>query len=89
MMAATSIMSYRELVPNISRKQVAVLAFLRKYGPASNKQLSKRMGWEINRVTPRVKELRDMGLVVPYQLNFDQTTNRFEQVWKAIEIGGN
>lgn len=63
-----SILAYRAFAPrDLSKRQNTVLAFLLRQGPMSNKQLAERTGWPINTITPRVKELRDMGLVDDHQ----------------------
>jgi hypothetical protein len=33
----------------------------------SNTELAVHLGWSINRITPRVKELRDMDIVIKSQ----------------------
>lgn len=87
--AATSLISYRSLSPKgLGRRQSTVLAFLIRHGPMSNKQLSEATGWPINTITPRVGELRKLGLVELAGLQYDQNTNRAESVWKVKDIGG-
>ena len=45
--------------------------------------LKNELGWDINRVTGRVKELRSKGLV-KYAGDFiDKETNRTVNLWKA------
>lgn len=86
-----SILAYRAFAPkDLSKRQNTVLAFLLRQGPMSNKQLAERTGWPINTITPRVKELRDMGLVELETIHIDHNTNRPEQVWRVrdISLGG-
>lgn len=68
---------------SLGRKQRAVLAFIRKYGPLNNRQLSERMGWPINRITPRVLELRELGLVVSAGKETDPTTGLRAEQWQV------
>lgn len=83
-----SIMAYRAFAPkDLSKRQNTVLAFLLKYGSMSNKDLAAKIGWPINTITPRVKELRDMGLVELDTIHIDHNTNRPEQVWRVRDIG--
>ena len=61
-MDANSLEAYRFIVENLAPKQQIVFEALRN-NPASNKTLAKRLGLEINQVTPRTLELRKKGLV--------------------------
>lgn len=88
--AITSIMSYRQLTPKaLGKKQNSVLAFIIKHQPVSNKQLSMLMQWPINTITPRVKELRELGLVEAAGYNLDHATNRMEILWKPVDLHKN
>jgi len=60
----TSILAYQVAKNNLSRTQSAVFNALEEIGPATNKQLAKHLGFEINSVTPRTLELRGKGKVV-------------------------
>lgn len=83
-----SIMAYRAFAPKeLSKKQNTVLAFLLKYGSMSNKELAAKIGWPINTITPRVKELRDLGLVELDSIKWDCRTNRAESVWRVRSLG--
>ena len=81
-----SIDSYVELVKNngLTRRQVQVLQALKnELGMGTNRMIAKKLGWDINRVTGRVKELRSKGLV-KYAGDFvDKETNRTVNLWKA------
>jgi DNA-binding MarR family transcriptional regulator len=50
--------AYQEVKVSLGRNQKLVLEALEEIFPASNKQIAKHMGWEINSVTPRIFELR-------------------------------
>ena len=85
--AATSLMAYRQFAPkDFGKKQSAILAFLVRKGPMTNKQLSQETGWPINCITPRIKELRDMGVVTNAGFRLDHNTNRIETVWMAKDL---
>lgn len=60
---STSRQAYSQIVPFLGDKQAQVLGLLRDSEPLSNSEIAKMLGWEINRVTPRIKELRNMKLV--------------------------
>lgn len=86
-----SIIAYRAFAPKeLSKKQNTVLAFLLKYGAMSNKELAAKIGWPINTITPRIKELRDLGIVELDCIKWDHHTNRAESVWhvKPLTSGG-
>ena len=86
--SALSLLAYRAFAPKeLSKKQNTVLAFLLKYGSMSNKELAAKIGWPINTITPRVKELRDLGLLELDCIKWDQKTNRAESVWRVKNIG--
>lgn len=80
----TSIESFKLLQESIHPHQKIVLKALRELGRASNKQISTALGWPINTITPRVKELRDIGLVDYEGEQFDSKTQRHEMVWGVV-----
>ena len=45
--------------------------------------IAKSLGWDINRVTGRVTELRDKKLVVHAGDYYDEDTNRTVNLWKC------
>tara|TARA_Y100000768_G_scaffold233307_1_gene176322 strand:- start:4928 stop:5071 length:144 start_codon:yes stop_codon:yes gene_type:complete len=45
--------------------------------------IAKSLGWDINRVTGRVTELRDKGLVLHAGDYYDQETERTVNLWKC------
>lgn len=59
----TSLLSWIDLQLSIGDRQATVHCALAELGKATNKQLARHLGWEINSVTPRVHELRKIGLV--------------------------
>lgn len=62
MIQDTSLEAYRSIIESLGPRQKIVFEALRN-NPASNKTLAKRLGFEINQVTPRTLELRKKGLV--------------------------
>ena len=61
-MDSNSLEAYRSIVESLGPRQQIVFEALRN-NPATNKTLAKRLGLEINQVTPRTLELRKKGLV--------------------------
>ena len=80
-----SIESYEKLFKNneITQRQLQVLQVLRQdLGFGTNRMIAKALGWDINRVTGRVTELREKGLVVYAGDYLDKETNRTVNLWK-------
>ena len=80
----TSLEAWRLLQETLGPHQKTILKALRELGRASNKQISMALGWPINTITPRVKELRDIGLVDYEGEQFDSKTQRHEMVWGVV-----
>lgn len=53
-----------DVLPTLGERQQAVYeAFLNETNGMTNTELSTRLGWPINTVTPRVFELRKIGML--------------------------
>ena len=63
MMQQSSLEAYQLITPVLPEKRYEVYQILLEHGPLTNKEIAEQLKWTINRVTPRVKELRDMGIV--------------------------
>ena len=59
----TSLFAYKSVLPKLGEKQREVLSVFEDnpYHDYTNMELAEHLGWGINRVTPRVKELRSHG----------------------------
>ena len=66
-MNSKSLDSYKDLTDKLSLRQAQVL---------------KSLGWDINRVTGRVSELRKKGLIVYSADYYDTETDRTVNLWK-------
>ena len=55
---------HKEVIPTISERQAEVLRALEIEPDMTNSELADALHWGINRVTPRVNELREAGKVV-------------------------
>ena len=61
MIAQTSIEAYyEEVMPKLGLRQTQVYNALKSLGNASNMMIARYLGWSINRVTPRVLEMRNL-----------------------------
>lgn len=77
-MDSNSLEAYRSIVESLGPRQQIVFEALRN-NPASNKTLAKRLGLEINQVTPRTLELRKLGLVK--KMYSEEQDGHFATVW--------
>ena len=71
------------LLDDLGEKQKKVYNLLRRSGALSNRMIAKKLGWEINTVTPRVKELRERDLVELAGLTVDNDTKRQVVAWRV------
>ena len=81
-MNSASLDSYKDLKDKLSLRQIQVLQELKALKTGTNRMIAKSLGWDINRVTGRVTELRDKGLIVYAKSHFDTETNRTVNLWK-------
>jgi DNA-binding MarR family transcriptional regulator len=81
-----SIESYKKLYDEgvISKRQAQVLKVLAvDLKQATNRMIAKHLDWDINRVTGRVSELREKGLVEHAGDFYDSATERTVNLWKC------
>jgi DNA-binding MarR family transcriptional regulator len=80
-------MAYFEVQPKLNQNQKLVFEALEEIYPATNKQIAKHLGWEINSVTPRILELRAKRKVVKAYQDLDG--GRVANYWKprVVEKG--
>ncbi len=63
-MQQTSLFAYRnEIKPTLGERQSAVYEVLREKGSMTNNEIAHWLSAQINTITPRIYELRKMGLV--------------------------
>lgn len=62
----TSLNAYHsEVLPTLDQRQQDVYNVLKASPePLTNTEIAKRLGWSINRVTPRIFEMRADGVVI-------------------------
>ena len=70
--------------PTIGMKQQTVYGAIKTTTPATNRNIAKTLGWDINRVTGRVTELVNLGMVISDGTHFDTQTNRTVTLWKVL-----
>lgn len=80
-MRQTSLIAYKYLQESIGEKQFKVYSAIKKLGGATNSQISDFLGWPINCVTGRVKELCDQGVVFELGTIKNEKTGRKNTIW--------
>jgi len=84
-MRKTQVDSYKKLVESgtIGNKQKKVYKTIKSLGQATNRMIANDLGWDINRVTGRVTELVNLGMVSDSGTFKDTETNRTVTLWKC------
>lgn len=80
----TQVESLKQTQKNIGEKQKTVYYVIKSKGGATNRMIAKYLGWDINRVTGRVTELVNMGMVTTTGTFKDKETNRTVTLWKVL-----
>ena len=83
MMQQTSLEAYDKIQHELSGRRLEVYNSLKRLEVANNTTLALDLRWGINRVTPRIKELRDMGLVVKDSIRICPFTKMKTIYWKV------
>lgn len=83
-------MSYQQLTQaDLGDRQRIVFETLDAHPDRSNRELAELLNWPINTITPRIKELREMGAVAQYGIKYDSQTNRNVMTWvTVVELDG-
>ncbi len=84
-MQTTSLSAYSLILPTLGDKQATVLTALMNSGGLTNKELSEFLGWDINRVTPRVNELVKKGLVCEVEKRTCMFTKHTAIAWGIVQ----
>lgn len=83
MIQATSLEAWDALQPKLGTMQNMVYNLIKVYPGSSNLDISRMIKKPINSVTPRVKELRDKGIVIFSHYKTDRITKRRVMCWTA------
>jgi hypothetical protein len=77
--------------PHLGRKQLAVIRLLddatSKGFDMTNVEIANVLGWKINCVTGRVKELREVGFVIKSQRRMNPDTLVLNWAWRTKPAG--
>lgn len=87
MIQETSLAAHKDIKKLLNSKQSDVIAVFRLQHPQSlsNANVADILGWSINTVTPRVKELRDNGYLVYKGVKKCIKTGRIAMQWGIEE----
>jgi len=72
------------VIPTIGKKRKIVYGVIKSAGKITNRMIAKNLGWDINRVTGRVTELVNMGMVTDNGTIKDHETNRTVTLWETV-----
>jgi DNA-binding Lrp family transcriptional regulator len=78
----TSVLSYYQVLNELGKRQREVYRILREKKSASNFMIAKELNLPINSITPRVKELRDKGVVLQHKKDMCPETQKLVIYWK-------
>ena len=84
MITETSLESYYLIKDKLGPLHRKILNIIRMYPGLCNTDISNIGKIKINVVTPRVKELRALGLVEFDDKKFDRRTHRWVMTWRAV-----
>jgi len=79
----TSLDAYNVISLELSERQNEVYEIIKEFGPISNAGISRKLGIPINSITPRVYELREIGIVVRNGTAKDQYTQMTVILWNV------
>lgn len=79
---ATSLLAYAEVLQNLGERQMQVLKCLGKFNSATNMMLARKLNWDINRVTPRIFELRQVLLIKEDEVDYCKVTGKKAIYWR-------
>lgn len=83
MIQETSRLAYRKVRKKLGRRQVEVLQIFTRDEDKNftNMEVAEMLGWSINRVTPRVKELREKGYLRLVERRRCSITGNLAMAW--------
>jgi hypothetical protein len=83
MQQQTSLDAYQDILPTLTRRQDEIYRLLCAWGPLDNELIARSLNREINTITPRVKELRDAGIVIPAGIRRSRISGKNVNYWKV------
>lgn len=83
MIQPTSLNAYlNEVLSTLGSRQREIVELFSKYPDLTNMEAAEILNWSINRVTPRVKELREKKVLISNKIRTCRVTGRKVWSWK-------
>ncbi len=87
-MRDTSLDAYESVKATLNEKQADVFDAIKENPNLCDYELAELLGWKINRIVPRRKELCDMKLIIENGKRLNEATNRRAYIWVTREKRG-
>ena len=84
--ADTSLLAYTDIKSTLGTRQKEILEIIKYLGSCTNSEITRYSGIAINRVTPRVLELRDKGFVILDTKRECKVTGRLAMAWCRVVV---
>lgn len=78
--------AYAEQIDKLGNMQRKVYHIIKQYGPCSTEFIAITLNCYPHQITPRVKELREMGLVEFWDVGVSPTSGKAVSLWKVTKI---
>ncbi|QKJ99911.1 MAG: hypothetical protein HND40_10240 [Ignavibacteriota bacterium] len=78
--------AYAEQLDKLGNMQRKVYDIIKKHGPCSTEYIAITLNCYPHQITPRVKELREMGLVYFYDIGVSPTSGKAVSLWKTNRL---
>ncbi len=75
--------AFEEIQPHLSARQFSVCKIIHQYGPISTEQIASMLRVYPHTLTPRVKELRELGLVEFAGTSISDVSGRTVSLWRT------
>jgi Mn-dependent DtxR family transcriptional regulator len=79
-------LAYLDQLEKLNKSQRRVYNIIKEYGPCSTEFIAITLNCYPHQITPRVYELREMGLVYFYDVGISPTSGKAVSLWKAKKI---
>lgn len=75
--------AFTEILPHLSERQQRVYDIIHRSGPCSTEAIAEILGVYPHTITPRVKELRELGLIELAGYSMSPRSRRTVCLWKV------
>lgn len=78
--------AYVEELDKLANMQRKVYDIIKQYGPCSTEFVAITLNCYPHQITPRVKELREKGLIYFYDIGVSPTSGKAVSLWKVTRV---